>query len=737
MQEDVLEYALKYARAGVSIFPCFGIDEHGACTCGNKLCRTPGKHPHGLLAPRGFYEATKDEEKIKYWFSSVKNLNIGMPTGKINGFSVLDIDPRNFGDDTIDALQKKYGTLPETLTQVTGGGGLHYLYKTPTRLRSPGRGVDVKNDGGYIIVEPSRHGSGGKYFFDDDGFNLEKICDAPAFLTEELSRAVEEVTQKNKIFGELTESKKLEIAQALKKIDANEYETWIKVGLALRSLDANGAYELWDEWSKTASNYDADNFKRWQSFKNVSSINIETIFYLANQKTASEAKEIQEEFIEEAIEEEKTNVPKHLLNVPGVLGSFVDWCNETAPKKQPQFSVQAALALGSICMSRRWRTTSNNYPSMYFLNVGKSASGKEHARTAIEHALEASKLEHLIGPSGYTSDSAVFSTLMMQPAHITIIDEFGAMLGNNRAQNNFHKRQSLDLLTQLWGLSHSVVRAQSYSTMTLNKKQREDIDKKIIRNPAVTILGMTTPKTFYSSLDEQSIEGGFLNRLMIVESDIGAQERGEFSDANLPVSVSQWCYGVATASATSGNLSSIELGQGTENIVKVVEIDETARKIFKDYERYCISSINLLDAEGLAEMQGRSLEKAMRIALLVAVSIDPISSVINELSASWAVDYVKYYTEQTIEAVRKNLHNSKFAEQRALVLAMLKRAGKFGLTEREMARKSRVFAGLDNKSREMIFKTLVSEQEIALTERSTSCNLVKTRAAWVLIKNED
>lgn len=732
MQEDTLEHALKYARAGVHIFPCHGIDDFGYCTCGNKNCRTAGKHPHSQLAPRGFYDATRDEEKIRFWFSSIKNLNIGMPTGKINGFSVLDIDPRNGGDDTIQELEKKNGKLKETLTQVTGGSGTHYLYKTNARLRSPGRGVDVKNDGGYIIVEPSKHQCGGKYFFESEEFSLDQISEAPEFLTEQKIITAHNNAASSS-FGLLPQSRIAEIKAALYKIDASNYETWIKVGLALYSLNCAEAYEMWDEWSKTASNYDSDNVKKWDSFKNVSSVNIETVFFLANESIKS----VPAESIQIVEEQQKENIPINLLTVPGVLGNFVDWTNETSPKKQPQFSVQAALALGSICMSRRWRTTSNNYSSLYFLNVGKSASGKEHARTAIETALAQSNLEHLIGPSGYTSDSAVFSTLMMQPAHITIIDEFGAMLGNNKAQNNFHKRQSLDLLTQIWGLCHSVLRAQSYSTMTLNKKQKSEIEKRIIQNPAITLLGMTTPKTFYSSLNEQSIEGGFLNRLMIVESEIGAQERGEFSDEAMPISVSQWCYGVATASATSGNLSSIELGQSTQTIAKVVDIDDKAKEIFKNYEKHCINNMNALEHDGLAEMQGRSLEKAMRIALVVAVSIDPISSIINELAASWAVQYVKYYTEQTIEAVRKNLHNSKFAEQRATVLELLKKAGKFGLTEREMARKSRVFAGLDIKTREMIFKTLVSEQEIALIERATSCNLVKTRAAWVLIKNEE
>jgi hypothetical protein len=68
---------------------------------------------------------------------------------------VVDIDPAH-GGELDQAL------MPPTLAVATGGGGWHLYYRhpgTPVASRPlPGRaGVDIKADGGYVVVPPSIH----------------------------------------------------------------------------------------------------------------------------------------------------------------------------------------------------------------------------------------------------------------------------------------------------------------------------------------------------------------------------------------------------------------------------------------------------------------------------------------------------------------------------------------------------------------------------------------------------
>jgi hypothetical protein len=115
--------------------------------------------------------------------------NIGIPTGEVSGFVVLDVDPRHGGDDALWDLERKHGPLPKTVRQITGGGGEHILFRHVPGLRnSAGKiapGLDIRADGGYIVVSPSVHESGKRYAWDVDHHPCDvAIADAPAWLLE-------------------------------------------------------------------------------------------------------------------------------------------------------------------------------------------------------------------------------------------------------------------------------------------------------------------------------------------------------------------------------------------------------------------------------------------------------------------------------------------------------------------------------------------------------------------------
>jgi len=133
--------------------------------CGSEN-RNAGKHPR--IA--GWQNAaTTDTEKIAAWTAQFPGCNWGMPTGPISGVDALDVDPRNGGEESLETLEGKLGKLPDTPISLTGGGGMHFLFAHPLGLsvkslaNALGPGLDVKGDGGYIVVPPSVHASGRPY----------------------------------------------------------------------------------------------------------------------------------------------------------------------------------------------------------------------------------------------------------------------------------------------------------------------------------------------------------------------------------------------------------------------------------------------------------------------------------------------------------------------------------------------------------------------------------------------
>lgn len=178
-----------YVRHGIPVFPLHSAI-NGRCSCGKPDCASPGKHPR---TEHGFKDATTDPARIAEWWTRWPDANIGMPTGPTSGRLALDVDPRNGGDASLERLTAKYGRLPETAEQVTGGGGRHYILCDPgiSVPKTLAPGIDLKGDGGYIVLAPSMHASGRAYQW--DGISGVKAlfapADPPGWLLEEIDKA--------------------------------------------------------------------------------------------------------------------------------------------------------------------------------------------------------------------------------------------------------------------------------------------------------------------------------------------------------------------------------------------------------------------------------------------------------------------------------------------------------------------------------------------------------------------
>lgn len=160
-----LQAALQYASLGMPVHPVHSVIDH-TCTCGKASCDKPGKHPWSL---RGWKDATLDESRIRTWWESQPTANIGVATGPAR-LVVIDVDPRNGGEESLKRLVEQLGEdVFATAKAITGGGGLHFFFNDEGQdplhggTGKLGPGIDIKAQGGYIVVAPSRHASGKTY----------------------------------------------------------------------------------------------------------------------------------------------------------------------------------------------------------------------------------------------------------------------------------------------------------------------------------------------------------------------------------------------------------------------------------------------------------------------------------------------------------------------------------------------------------------------------------------------
>lgn len=196
MTESLRTAAVKYARDGFRIFPV-----QPAVTGDPKS----GKRPLVSKADggNGCLDATSDTATVDAWWEVSPNANIGMHCGPGSRVFVVDLDTgipparpgkdeeRISGLEALERLEAEHGAIPPTKRAETGSGGVHLFFRCPKdreiRNRSgltiaPGvrAKIDIRAEGGYVVLPPSVHHSGRAYRWASQA----PIADAPEWLLD-------------------------------------------------------------------------------------------------------------------------------------------------------------------------------------------------------------------------------------------------------------------------------------------------------------------------------------------------------------------------------------------------------------------------------------------------------------------------------------------------------------------------------------------------------------------------
>ena len=144
IRSSLCNAAVAYATRGFAIFPC---------VAGGKVPATP----------HGGCDATKYLAQITNWWRENPNYNVAVATGPISGVFVLDVDGLD-AEESLRKLEEQYSPLPKTVESVTPRGR-HLFFRSENGAvrNSAGAiapGLDIRGDGGYVVLPPSIHPSG-------------------------------------------------------------------------------------------------------------------------------------------------------------------------------------------------------------------------------------------------------------------------------------------------------------------------------------------------------------------------------------------------------------------------------------------------------------------------------------------------------------------------------------------------------------------------------------------------
>jgi hypothetical protein len=173
---DLQQSAIEYAKRGLRIIPL----------------RPRTKIP---LLVNWVNQASSDTKIITNWWTDYPDANIGCVTGKESGIFVLDVDcheGKADGRDTLRELELTHGQLPDTVEQITGGGGRQMFFRYPpageiknkTGSGAIAPGLEIKGDGGQVVLPPSIHPDTGREYVWEASSSIcdVEIVEAPEWL---------------------------------------------------------------------------------------------------------------------------------------------------------------------------------------------------------------------------------------------------------------------------------------------------------------------------------------------------------------------------------------------------------------------------------------------------------------------------------------------------------------------------------------------------------------------------
>jgi hypothetical protein len=168
--------AVRLASRGLQVFPC----------------RPRSKAP---ATKHGLKDAKTDVAVMQRTWGSWPSLNVAVATGMVSGVVVLDVDG-DVGFDSLHDLEDQHEELPTTKSLTTPSGGQHFWFKHPgVEIRNtagfPGPGLDVRGDGGYVLVPPSIGTNGVAYTVDEEA----PPAHMPVWLVQKLTERQVKVDQ--------------------------------------------------------------------------------------------------------------------------------------------------------------------------------------------------------------------------------------------------------------------------------------------------------------------------------------------------------------------------------------------------------------------------------------------------------------------------------------------------------------------------------------------------------------
>lgn len=316
---------------------------------------------------------------------------------------------------------------------------------------------------------------------------------------------------------------------------------------------------------------------------------------------------------------------------PGIVGRIAKYIFAGSPRPVKEVSIVGALGFCAGICGKAF-TIPQSGLNLYIVLVARSAIGKEAMHSGIANLIknvcdEIPEGMCFVDFSDYASGPALTKAVATNPCFVNVSGEWGRKLRRLGQEDGRDgpMQQLRTVMTNLYQKSgpKAIVGGLSYSDKEKNVSSISGI--------AYSMIGETTPQTFYDALTPNMMEDGFLSRFTVVEYGGDRPPANKVEPETIaPDLIATICDVVRQA---------LKLNDKFQN--QPVSLSTGANEMLDEFDRECDFQVNKTKDEGWRQMWNRAHLKAYRIAAILAVFDNYLNPVITTEHTEWALDLIK------------------------------------------------------------------------------------------------
>lgn len=364
--------------------------------------------------------------------------------------------------------------------------------------------------------------------------------------------------------------------------------------------------------------------------------------------------------------------------VEGVMRLYFDFVMSTARKPVPEFAMMAAATFMATLYGRSVLSPVGVALNIYTAILGTSAYGKDAPLASLSTVADATGLTRFVRSGDISSRAGIAKRLRKQAVFTYAIDELGELIqainGKNAAPWTRSIRKALLEL-------HSKSRSRWNDNDVADDKV-EDIP---YIKPCLSLMGASTPTTFYDGLTAANLMDGFLGRLLVIQPSTRPDSQ-DAPVAPVPPALVKAITDIGNSFAARGNLYAVNRTNVAEPPSQFVVpyADDDARAAFAEVETWK-DDMGSFDPS-IDGLTGRAGENTIKLATFRALSRSgwDAAVTVDDIQWGWAITYQSirtvldgvetYMAGSADEALRKAIvRELKGAQGMRLPKSVLKR----------------------------------------------------------------